>query len=217
MGSGVGSLHNTFENHGEPNDGNQFTVADVLAPPRINRGQKSAVHPNRFCLAGNTAILFCRATNGKVLGVRIDREDLIRVLKAGPWRVANFCKKSGRSLYAYASTRAQGKKRIVYLHRFILNAPPPSSGLEVDHRTRHTLDCRKSEIRLATKSLNQRNRGIFRPSAVGLRGVVKTRNGQRFIARVFIHKKAKQLGTFDTPEQAAQAVRDFNQQMGVIQ
>ena len=132
----------------------QPSSAEVLAPSTINEGLRTKRHPNRFMVIGDLTVLFCRASNGAVFGVRVDTEDAVRVLKAGTWRVANFDAANGRTnLYAYC--KYAGKFQ--YLHRFILNAPPKSSGLEVDHVRHRNLDCRKSQIRLVSKSENQRN------------------------------------------------------------
>ena len=132
----------------------QPSSAEVLAPPTVNEGTRTKRHPNRFMVIGGMTVLFCRASSGAVFGVRIDTEDVVRVLKAGTWRVANFDSCNGRTnLYAYCKYAGT----FHYLHRFILNAPPKSSGLEVDHVHHRNLDCRKSEIRLVSKSENQRN------------------------------------------------------------
>lgn len=46
----------------------------------------------------------------------------------------------------------------VFMHRLLLQAP---RGLEGDHRSRNTLDNRKSNLRLATKGQNQQNAASF--------------------------------------------------------
>lgn len=109
---------------------------------------------NRVAIGPSLAVLFCPAANGKVFGVTIDREDLPRVLAFGAWRIANFDSANGRvNLYCYCKS----KGRHVYLHRFILDAPTDRR-IEVDHQHHRNFDNRKAEIRLVTKSQNQRNR-----------------------------------------------------------
>lgn len=59
--------------------------------------------------------------------------------------------------YYYAVTnikKSDGKRKLLYLHRFIMNCPPDK---EIDHRNHNTLDCRKSNLRFATRSQNQMN------------------------------------------------------------
>jgi len=140
--------------HNIPNSGGRRPLtAEVLAPAPTKRGGRK-IHPNRFALVGDHALIYCGASNGAVFGVRVDKDDLVRVLSLGTWRVANFDKANGRTnLYAYC--KSEGKFQ--YLHRFILNAPPKSSGLEVYHVRHRNLDCLKSQIRLVRKSENQRN------------------------------------------------------------
>lgn len=117
-------------------------------------GVKAVVPSTPHFIGETIAILLCSAANGKVFAVTIDREDLERVLAAGRWHVANFDSANGRvNLYCY--TKANG--RTLYLHRFILKAPKDRR-IEVDHIRHRNLDNRKSQIRLATKSENQRNR-----------------------------------------------------------
>lgn len=130
-----------------------------LAPKPINRGKYTVVIPNKYVVGQTLAVLFCRATNGKVLGVTIDREDLERVIAVGRWHVINVDETKGR-VQLYCVCRVKGKT--IYLHRFVTNAPPKSAGVEVDHIHLRTMDNRKSELRVATKSQNQRNRRVSR-------------------------------------------------------
>ncbi len=53
----------------------------------------------------------------------------------------------------YAQATKAGRK--VLMHRLILDAPP---GLDVDHANQDTLDNRRCNIRLATRSQNEQNR-----------------------------------------------------------
>lgn len=163
---------------------------------------------NRVAIGETLAVLFCPASNGKLFGVTIDREDLERVQSVGVWRVSNFRKWIGQvGLYCYA---AKGQQ-IIYLHRFITGA---QCGQIVDHRARRTLDNRKSELRITTQSINQLNRAKSFNGEHG-RGVRKTRSGR--FAAVLTHESRKlQLGTFDHPEQAAAKVSEFLAGLGVM-
>lgn len=134
-----------------------------LAPKAINRGRHTAILRNNYFLGQSLAILLCRATNGKVMAVTIDREDLEKVLSRGHWHVINVDTTKGRT-QLYVVCRDKGKT--IYLHRFVMNAPPKSSGVEVDHLLLRTMDNRKSQLRLATKSQNQRNRRCHQAAAI---------------------------------------------------
>lgn len=169
---------------------------------------------NRVAISENLAVLFCPASNGKTFAVTIDRGDLDRVIAAGPWSVANFGKNGSVRLYCYSRRRGPNGKTL-YLHRLVMNAPADPA-IEVDHIHNRSLDTRKSEMRLASKSLNQRNKRRCGPdNKFGQRGVIATRSG-RFSARVWINNKSKILGTYGTPELAAERVRQFLQDSGAV-
>lgn len=120
----------------------------------------------------------------------IDRDDYGRVAQF-KWR-AIWIRYNFR---AYA--RINGKN--VYLHRFIMNA---QSGQEVDHKDNDGLDCRKSQLRLATHSQNNTN--AFRPGANSVFKCVR-QVGKRFESRIKLGGKQRHLGMFDTAEEAARA------------
>lgn len=96
-----------------------------------------------------------------------------------------------------AVSQIEGKT--VYLHRFIMNANP---GEEVDHVHGLGLDCRKSELRIATHSQNNCN--AFRPGKQSqFKGVRPT--GGKWRARIKVDRKQQSLGSFATEEEAARA------------
>jgi hypothetical protein len=69
----------------------------------------------------------------------------------------NWCaiyKKHTNSFYACRGIRGI-KHKTIYMHRVILDAPDT---MEVDHINGDTLDNRRCNIRLATGSMNQKNR-----------------------------------------------------------
>jgi hypothetical protein len=134
-------------------------------------------------------------TQGKV--ALIDDEDAERVLaykwsawwdsRSKQWRV-------GRT------TVSNGRKIMVYLHRFILSAP---SGLQVDHKNMDSLDNRRSNLRLATNAQNHCNRKRQSDNTSGFKGVDWHKN--RFRAQIK-HLGVKYfLGNFTTAEAAARA------------
>ncbi len=87
----------------------------------------------------------------------------------------------------------------VYMHRFLLDAP---YGVEVDHVDNDGLNNRRSNLRLATISMNRWNM-IDRPGVSRFKGV-SMRNG-RWRARVSAHNKTYHIGLFKTEEAAARA------------
>jgi len=111
----------------------------------------------------------------------------------------------GRSTKQYANRgeRKDGEYRKILMHREVMRHCD-LEGMEVDHINQDSLDNRRSNLRVVTKSKNQHNSKVRKDSTTGIRGVSK--KGSRFIARIQIEKDRKYLGTFDTVEQAEEAV-----------
>ena len=121
----------------------------------------------------------------------IDGEDVGRVIEH-TWYVVD----NGRG-GLHATNRKAGR-----LHRFILKLTPDDP--EVDHANGNGLDCRKSNLRFATRSQNNANRDRF----VGLhtskfRGVSRHKGKWRVAIRV--NHKQIGLGRFDDEMEAAEA------------
>lgn len=125
----------------------------------------------------------------------IDEDDAERVLQF-MWALA-VMPNGGR--YARRFIRDGKRKSVVYLHRFILNAP---DGTVVDHKNGDGLDNRRSNLRLANRSLNRMNTPFTR-SPSGFKGV--SRAGEKWDAYITKDGKTTYLGRFKTAELAARA------------
>ena len=89
----------------------------------------------------------------------------------------------------------------VLLHRLIMDAP---KSIDVDHINHVMLDCRRSNLRLCSRSENLQNRtGHQRNSTSGVRGVSWDPARSRWRAHVTINRKTKLLGRFLTRDEAA--------------
>lgn len=81
----------------------------------------------------------------------------------GKWLVTHDAQQSlKRSGYAYrCQPRIEGKAKLRWLHKEILEraeGPPPSDAHTIgDHRNGKRLDCRRANLRWATKQQNARN------------------------------------------------------------
>ncbi len=132
----------------------------------------------------------------------IDTSDLEK-MKRFPYKWGIRYKKEIDSFYAQGYMKRAGKHHTIQLHRFILDAPPH---LEVDHNNHNTLDNRRSQISLATRSENEQNKGARKNSKSGVRGVHWDKSCKRWRARVYSNKKYVWTGTFEKLEDAIREV-----------
>lgn len=117
------------------------------------------------------------------LVIIIDSEDESRV-RAREWHVV----RQKHHLYVRSGD--------LLLHRFILNAP---DGVDIDHENGNGLDCRKSNMRYATKAQNARNaRKRLKPATSRYKGVhrVKSNRKHPWRAIICVNRKPISLGYF---------------------
>lgn len=124
-------------------------------------------------------------TGGKF--TKIDDDDLSK-LSGNRW----YCNNHG---YAMRCSRKR-----VSLHRLVMGAP---DGFDVDHINGDTLDNRKSNLRICSRSQNMANRKTNKNNKTGYKGVCLD-NGR---IRAFIKKGGRKmhLGMFGSLESAARA------------
>lgn len=91
---------------------------------------------------------------------------------------------------------------MVKLHRRLLNPP---DNLIVDHKNGNPLDCRRANLRLATKAENSWNSRRPRNNTSGFKGAYFCKDTGKYQARIAVSRKVIRLGTFDTAEQAHHA------------
>ena len=139
--------------------------------------------------------------------VIIDDEDFERV-SAINWRLIS-------NVYFGIGKRINGKYKIIRLHRFIIDAP---EGYEVDHVNCNTLDNRKTNLRLCTRTQNSRNRLKNKNNSSGYKGVTRDRN--RWRAMIIAENKRVVLGIYETKEEAykayCEASKKFHGEFGRI-
>lgn len=102
----------------------------------------------------------------------------------------------------YIHGRFRGKR--LPLHRAITHMNP-GNGMEIDHANRLTLDNRRQNLRIATRSQNQWNRTAQVRGSSRFKGVHRMHVGKPWRAQIGFRNHLYHLGTFDTEEQAARA------------
>lgn len=139
-------------------------------------------------------------TLGKV--ALIDAADAPLVC-AYKWTAMKIYRRKREMFYARRSVLRGGKMKTILLHRFILDAP---AGLEVDHKNGDGFDCRRANMRLATRSQNRAN-GQQINSSTGYRGVCfdGRKKSKPFYANLTFEHKTYRLGYFETAAEGAAA------------
>jgi len=141
-----------------------------------------------------------KLTQGKT--TLVDDEDLEYLLQF-KWYVS-FNKVSKRWV-AQRHNIKNGKRKMVYMHREIMNAPDK---LFVDHRNHDTLDNRKQNLRICTKTENAINRkGACINSTSKYLGVSWNKNNNKWETYIAKNSKKIFLGFFNNEEKAA-IIRD---------
>jgi hypothetical protein len=90
-------------------------------------------------------------------------------------------------------------KKTTYLHRFIVGA---KKGEIVDHKNRNKLDCRKENLRIVSKNLNNYNKET--KNKLG-RGIYFDKEGNRYRSCISHNNKTLKLGSFKNIEDAKNA------------
>lgn len=125
----------------------------------------------------------------------IDVDD-IPLVEGYPWHVV-----ISHGKHVYAARTPDRKKLPMLMHRVILDAP---KGILVDHRDNYGLNNRRSNIRLATQSLNNANMAPSSRNKLGIKGVTQEKSGH-FSAKIQIAGQSTFIGTFFTAEEASAA------------
>lgn len=112
----------------------------------------------------------------------------------------------------YVMVFALGGRYLVHRLAFkmIYNREP----VACDHINGDRTDNRIGNLREVTNAQNCRNAAVQKRNKVGCPGVLKSKNGQRWYARVTCHGKAHFLGSFDTLDQAIAARKDAQTKLG---
>jgi hypothetical protein len=128
----------------------------------------------------------------------IDTEDLDKV-KDYTWQV------SYKYGIPYAQTVIPGVNKRIYLHRLIMGAGKDSK-LDIDHKNRFSLDCRKQNLRFCTHSENCRNCPP-RSHSSRFKGVTRRKRKGRYVwqAQITINFKSIHIGYFESEISAALA------------
>lgn len=144
--------------------------------------------------------------------MKVDTSDLYRLIELDrPWSV----QKTSWNNYVIWQERYTGEdgkshSRPVYLHRWLMGISETET--LVDHINFDTMDNRKSNLRIATRTENAQSRkGANKNSASGVRNVCK--DGNRWLVQIQIDGKNERLGHFDDIEDAKRFAEEKRQEL----
>lgn len=146
--------------------------------------------PPHVCACGDTAFV---ALTGPWIAV-VDAGNM-PMLQRGRWTA----KTDDKTVYAQRTEK--GKK--VVLHKLVL---PLGDGLVPDHRDRNGLDCRRANLRPATRSQNQMNSsGRPRKRKSQFKGVTYRADRDKWYSSIGKDGRKIFIGYYDSEEAAAEA------------
>ena len=130
----------------------------------------------------------------------VDDEDFDELNKHKWYARYNSCMDS---FYASRNDRkVNGKRFTVQMHRVILNTP---KGMQTDHANHDSLDNRKVNLRICTRSQNQHNRVQHKNMTSKYKGVYWNKKYEKWRARIRINGKQIHIGYFKTEIDAGKA------------
>ena len=114
----------------------------------------------------------------------------------------------------YAHRKIGGRKnsKKIYLHRIVVKA---KDGEVVDHENGNRYDCRKENLRIATRSQNAQNQKTRIDNTSGFRGVFYKNESWRrkkWYAKITVNTQVKHLGHYLTAEEANVAYTEAAQE-----
>lgn len=128
----------------------------------------------------------------------VDDEDYEWLMAMGKWHTVQ----RENTFYA-ATNRSWPRRKKIYMHRLVLEHHTGQTGVHTDHMDRDGLNNQSPNLRWASNSQNNMNKGPQANNASGFKGVSSHQG--RWMAQIKIDGKKKHIGMFGTPEDAARA------------
>ena len=110
--------------------------------------------------------------------------------------------RDGRQGYAVRHHKVDGKDRLCYMHRQIMQ---PGPGQEVIFLNHDRKDCRRENLRVVSKEEARRHHRVRRDSKSGVKGVRYNPETDTWSAYVYRGGRCQHVGTYYSQEQAVVA------------
>ena len=115
------------------------------------------------------------------------------------WKWSALEGKAGVWYAVRKSKHPDGRTKMIRLHRAVMNEDDPS--VFIDHKDGDGLNCTRGNLRRADRITNGRNATVRKNNSSGFVGVGLHTHG-RWRARIRVDGRVKNLGLFDTAEEA---------------
>jgi hypothetical protein len=144
-------------------------------------------------------------------------------LSQGLWALIDDCdlawaarhkwtaQRGARTYYAIRSVGGRRGRRRLFLHEEIARHLWPAeqrAGKRIDFVNRDGLDCRRANLRLASRAQDMANKAPYRNNTTGYKGVSYMPRRNRYQAHIRVNGQARYLGYYHTAEEAAAAYDD---------
>jgi len=169
-------------------------LVDSLIPCRNFFKRTKIPRPKKSLLAGPD-VRFVPLSHGNFSIVDTDDYDHLSKYK---W----YTSQDGNHFYAYAYISIGNKKKKIFIHRYIMNAP---KGLVVDHIDGNGLNNRKSNLRICTKAQNVQNCRPRSNCSSKYKGVFWNKANKKWSATIHKGDMRMYLGGFKKEIDAARA------------
>lgn len=136
-------------------------------------------------------------TQGRVALIDDEDYDLVSRYK---WRID---KRRGTSYVRANCQLSDGQWTTVLMHRLVLTGE--IDGSDIDHVDGDGLNNRRSNLRVASRSQNNRNRTKTKSNTSGYKGVFCDKRDGTWYAKIGHNRSQQYLGRFPLPEDAARA------------
>lgn len=114
--------------------------------------------------------------------------------------------KIGRTWYAKRYEYNEGKRKTIYMHRYIISLKQElSKEILVDHKDGDALNNLSENLRVCNKQQNQHNQKSHINSTSKYKGVSFDKSRNKWRVNICFNYKVKGVGRFETEIEAAQA------------
>jgi hypothetical protein len=108
--------------------------------------------------------------------------------------------------YIRTAIRIEGRQKILFLHRVILNCP---EGFYSDHINRDRRDCRRKNLRICNKLENNRNLSKTKSKTSSrYKGVYWSSQAKRWVSSITVNYACLWIGSFKNEDDAAKAYNE---------